>query len=169
MEEIKEFANLDFAMIFCSIFCFIIGFTAMISVIEKLADKLGIELRWKRKQKEEHDLLITTAKNLDSLFKQHEHDMETSNKNDELIRNDLEKLTDMFVDKEINDYRWEIINFASSISDGQRRNKDAYRHCLRTYEKYEEILKKYNLENGEVEISMEIINESYKEKLKNGF
>lgn len=37
------------------------------------------------------------------------------------------------------------------------------------YEDYETILRDNKLENGEVEISMELINESYKEKLKNGF
>lgn len=81
----------------------------------------------------------------------------------------IENLTSLFVDKEIDDYRWEIINFATKVSEGRPCNKDSFKHCLRTYEKYEALLDKYGLENGEVEISMEIINEAYKEKLKNGF
>lgn len=81
----------------------------------------------------------------------------------------IENLTDMFVDKEVDDYRWEIINFATKVSEGKPCNKDSFKHCLRTYEKYEALLKKYGLENGEVEISMEVVNEAYKEKMKNGF
>lgn len=81
----------------------------------------------------------------------------------------IENLTDMFVDKEIDDYRWEIINFATKVSEKKPCNRDSFKHCLRTYGKYEALLDKYGLENGEVEISMEIINEAYKEKLKNGF
>lgn len=81
----------------------------------------------------------------------------------------IENLTDMFVDKEVDDYRWEIINFATKVSEGRPCNKDSFKHCLRTYEKYEALLEKYGLENGEVEISMEIVNEAYKEKMKNGF
>ena len=81
----------------------------------------------------------------------------------------IETLTSLFVDKEIDDYRWEIINFATKVSEDRPCNKDSFKHCLRTYEKYEALLEKYGLENGEVEISMEVVNEAYKEKLKNGF
>jgi hypothetical protein len=84
---------------------------------------------------------------------------------DEKINN----LTDMFVDKEIDDYRWEIINFATKVSEGKPCNKDSFKHCLRTYEKYEALLEKYGLENGEVEISMQVVNEAYKRKLLEGF
>jgi hypothetical protein len=84
---------------------------------------------------------------------------------DEKINN----LTDMFVDKEIDDYRWEIINFATKVSEGKPCNKDSFKHCLRTYEKYEALLEKYGLENGEVEISMQVVNEAYKKKLQEGF
>lgn len=84
---------------------------------------------------------------------------------DEKINN----LTDMFVDKEIDDYRWEIINFATKVSEGKPCNKDSFKHCLRTYEKYETLLEKYGLENGEVEISMQVVNEAYKKKLLEGF
>ncbi len=84
---------------------------------------------------------------------------------DEKINN----LTDMFVDKEIDDYRWEIINFATKVSEGKPCNKDSFKHCLRTYEKYEALLEKYGLENGEVEISMQIVNEAYKKKMLEGF
>jgi hypothetical protein len=81
----------------------------------------------------------------------------------------IEKLTKMFVDKEIDDYRWEIINFATRISDKKPCNKDSYKHCIRTYEKYEKLLDEHGLKNGEVDISMELINESYEQKLKEGF
>lgn len=84
---------------------------------------------------------------------------------DEKINN----LTNMFVDKEIDDYRWEIINFATKVSEGKPCNKDSFKHCLRTYEKYEALLEKYGLENGEVEISMQVVNEAYKKKMLEGF
>lgn len=81
----------------------------------------------------------------------------------------IEALTEMFVDKEIDDYRWEIINFATKVSEEKPCNKDSFKHCLRTYEKYEKLLEKYGFENGEVEISMEVVNEAYKQKLLEGF
>lgn len=85
------------------------------------------------------------------------------------INNALNKLTSMFIDKEISDYRWEIINFATAISEKKPCNKEAFRHCFATYEKYEKILEENGLENGEVTASMEIITETYKKKLLEGF
>jgi len=75
----------------------------------------------------------------------------------------------MFIDKEIDDQRWEILDFASAISAGRRYSKEQFDHVLSIYEKYERILELHNLSNGQVTTSMEVINEVYKEKLKNGF
>ena len=75
----------------------------------------------------------------------------------------------MFIDKSVDDMRWEIINFAAKISEGKPCNKESYKHCLHIYEKYEKLIDENGLMNGEVELSMEIIHQSYKEKLKNGF
>ena len=65
--------------------------------------------------------------------------------------------------------RWEINNFANKVSEGRPCNKDSFKHCIHTYEKYEKLLEENGLENGEVEISIEIVNEAYKQKLKEGF
>lgn len=85
------------------------------------------------------------------------------------INEGLKKLTELFVDKQINDYRWEIINFATALCEKKPCTKEAFKHCFSTYERYEKVLEEYGLENGEVEISMEIINEAYKDKMTNGF
>ena len=141
----------------------------MVSIFEWVIDKLGLETKWIKNRRMEHDLLTKTSQNLLILQEQHEKDVERSDRRDEEISNDIKKLTQMFVDKEIDDMRWEINNFANKVADGRRCNKDSYQHCLKTYQKYEEILHENGLENGEVEISMEFINESYKQKLKEGF
>lgn len=80
----------------------------------------------------------------------------------------IENLTDMFLQKEISDYRWEIINLADKISDGRSVSKECFRHVIATYSKYEEIIEKHGLTNGEVDISMEIIHEAYRKLLKEG-
>ena len=85
------------------------------------------------------------------------------------ISDNLKKLTSLFIDKEISDFRWTIINFATSISSGEKCTQEAYNHCFQTYEKYEKVLEENNLENGQVELSMDVINESYKKRLLEGF
>lgn len=80
----------------------------------------------------------------------------------------IKDLADMLLDKQISDYRWEIINVADKISNGEHVSKECLKHALATYTKYEEIIEKHNIKNGEVAISIEIINETYRELLKAG-
>lgn len=169
MDQIKELTKIDYSMIFISIFVILIGLKAIISLVEWFCTKFGLETKWMRKKREERELLLRTAQGLSDLRKKHDDDNNECIRHDEEIKADLKKLTELFIDKEIDDYRWEIINFATNVSEGKPCNKDSYKHCFRTYEKYEKLLKENGLENGEVEISMEIINEAYKEKMINGF
>lgn len=168
MEAIQELTQINYIALFISIFTALVGIKFVFSLFEWVITKLGLETKWMRQKREEHELLLQTSQNLSILQKKHQEDMNKFEDCDNEIRNDLKKLTDMFIDKEINDMRWEINNFANKISDGKKCNKDSFKHCIHTYEKYEKILKENNLENGEVEISIEIINEAYKQKLKEG-
>ena len=77
----------------------------------------------------------------------------------------INDLKDLFVDKQISDYRWEIINLADKISDGKRVSKETLRHAISTHTKYEQIIEEYGLTNGEVDISIEVINEELKRQL----
>ena len=169
MDAIKELLNINFSYVLISVFVILIGIKAVVSIFEWIIDKLGLETKWMRQKREEHELLIQTSQNLASLQEKHERDIESSDRRDEEIASDIKKLTQMFVDKEIDDMRWEINNFATKVSEGKPCNKDSFNHCIHMYEKYERILEDNGLENGEVEISMELINEAYKEKLKEGF
>lgn len=169
MAEIIELTKIDFSYVFIAVFVILIGIKVIVSLFEWIVNKLGLETKFLKQKREEHELLIQTSKNIINLQKKHEKDIEKSDKQDEELRKDIKSLTDMFIDKQIDDMRWEINNFAIQVAEGKPCNKDSYLHCLRIYEKYESILRQNNLNNGEVEISMELINESYKEKLKKGF
>lgn len=83
---------------------------------------------------------------------------------DEKINN----LTNMFIDKEIDDMRYKILDFASSVSSGRKFNRESYDHILKIYDKYEKILEEHNMENGLVEESIKYIQSSYQDLLKNG-
>lgn len=169
MDEILELTKVDFSSVFIAVFIILIGIKAVVTLLEWVIDKMGLETKWMRKKREEHELLVRTSQNLAVLQEQHKSDMHISDKQDEEMKNDIKKLTDMFIEKEINDMRWEINNFATTVSEGRPCNKDSFKHCIHTYEKYEKLLEEQGLENGEIEISMQIVNEAYKKKLKEGF
>ena len=84
------------------------------------------------------------------------------------LTSSMDKLAAMFLDKEIDDMRWEILNFCTSLSNGKKYNRESYAHVFSVYEKYERILEDNNMENGLVEDSMAFIRERYQEDLKNG-
>ncbi len=169
MDEILALTKIDFSFIFITVISSLIGIKAVITLLEWMIDKMGLETKWMRKKREEHELLVRTSQNLVALQERHKNDMHISDKQDEEMKNNIKKLTDMFIEKEINDMRWEINNFATTVSEGRPCNKDSFKHCIHTYEKYEKLLEEQRLENGEIEISMQIVNEAYKKKLKEGF
>ncbi len=167
MDAIIELTKINFISLFISVFIILIGIKAIVSLFEWVINKLGLETKWMRKQHEEYDLLIQTSQGLAALQKQHEIDVGRSDRRDEEISNDIKKLTALFIDKQINDYRWEIINLADKISSEKTSvSKECLRHAISAYEKYEKIIIENGLVNGEVEISIEIIKEAYQQKLK---
>lgn len=169
MNEIIELTKINFSYVLISVFVILIGIKAVVSIFEWAIDKLGLETKWMRQKWEGHNLLIQTSQNLIALQEKHVEDMKKSDAHDTEMRNDIKKLTEMFVEKQINDYRWEIINLADKIASGNTVSKECYRHAISTYEKYEKIINEHGLVNGEVEISIEIIKEAYQQKLKEGF
>lgn len=169
MEAITNMLQVNFYSTAVSILTLLAGYKATVGLLEFFAKTTGIEFKWMRKKREDHELLINTAKGLRELEEQRKIDVAQSIKHDTAIRGDLAELKALFIDREIDSMRWDIINFSSIVADGKPCNKDSYKHCFRTYEKYEKLLKDNDMTNGEVDISMDIVNESYKEKLKSGF
>lgn len=169
MDSIVELMHVDFPSVFITVAGILIGIKSISSLFEWIFNKLGLETKWMRKSREEHELIVKTSQNLSELQKKHREDMKKSDQYDAEMRTDTQKLTRMFVDKEIDDMRWEINNFATRVSEGRPCNRDSYKHCIHIYEKYEKLLEENNLENGEIEVSMQIIYDDYKRKLREGF
>lgn len=169
MENIVGLTQIDYSLLFISVFIVLIGIKAIVSVLEWMVNLLGLETKWMRRRREEYNLITQTSQNLAALQEKHEKDMTRSDLRDEEISENIKRLTRMFIDKEIDDMRWEINNFAARISEGRPCNKDSFNHCIHIYEKYEKILEENGLENGEVELSMELINNTYMQKLREGF
>lgn len=72
------------------------------------------------------------------------------------------------LDKDIDDIRWELLNFCSALTGGRKYNREAFDHIFRIYEKYEMILKDNKMTNGFVDESMNYVKEVYHKNLENG-
>lgn len=233
MGELKELLKIDWGYVIVAILLFLVCVKFVWSLLDWLLfEKLGIETRRMKQERQEKELLRdtaalakttaelakTTAENLEALQKRHTKDeeefrnnlndyMEESRKDRKALHDEMTKfadnrvndrkqsleiqkelkdsignliesqqdrdekinnLTSMFVDKEIDDLRFKILDFASSISSGVKYNREAYDHILKIYGKYEKILEEHNMENGLVEESVKYIQSSYQELLKIG-
>lgn len=94
MNDIAKLFELDFSSTFLSVFIIIIGMKAIISALEWLFNKCGIEFKWMRKKNDDHDLLINTSDKILHLERQREVDVTESILHDQAIRDDLTKVSD---------------------------------------------------------------------------
>ena len=107
-------------------------------------------------------------KDIKDLKDKHEADTKKYEASHQELIDDVKNLTSIFVEKEIEDMRWEILNFCSALSNGRKYNREAYAHVFSTYERYEKILEENGKENGLVEESMAFIRNQYQKDLENG-
>ncbi|WP_310605614.1 hypothetical protein [Anaerosporobacter sp.] len=168
MDAITNLLELDIISVLFGVFIIITATVSIATVIGKLSEVIGKPVKWVRNKNEDHELLIKTAQNLDALQKDYTESVEQSIRHDDMIRNDLEKLTSMFIDKEINDYRLSILNFSTDLSNGKKISRENYDYIFKVYEKYENILENIGQENGLVNESIHYIREKYHESLKDG-
>lgn len=168
------------------IFIFLAAINYVIELIEKIKNRFGIETKWDKKDRTvekkiaelentvndlKTDLENYKKKNYEEQLGRREQSLDIQKKltqNQEKLESQLSDLHDIFVDKQIDDMRWSIINLATKVSEGKPCNKDSYQHCFKIYKKYEDIIAANHMTNNEVDISMEIIKKSYKEKLLSG-
>lgn len=169
MEQIEQFMSIDFSSFFILCFVFMSGVVGIFTLIGKFSEIIKRPVSWVRKKNEDHELLIKTAQSLNELRVKQEEDTKQSIRHDRMIKEDLEKLTLIIQDKNINDWRYEILDMASAISSGRRYSKEQYDHVIDIHGRYENLLESLGRTNGQVDVSMEVIMESYKEKLKDGF
>lgn len=169
METLEQLRNVDFFGWLIVCFLILSAVIAAYKIICEFLSIIGKPIGTMKQRKADHELLVKTVDDLRELHNKHEEDTRQSIQHDEVIRNELKTLTRMFIDKQIDDMRYEILDFASSLSSGRKYNKEQFDHILKIDEKYKKILEENGLENGQVTVSVEYINEVYKDKLRNGF
>lgn len=151
MDIFTNLSHIDFSLFLLSAFIIISSIIFACEIIEKFSKLIGRPVKWVQNNEKDHLLLTENTRELNEL------------------KGDVKKLTDMFIDKQIDDMRYEILHFASALSGGGEFSKEPFDHILKTYQKYEKILEENHMSNGQVQMSMDVINDIYKEKLKNGF
>ena len=180
MEYLEQ---LGVPMIILYFFVLLAAIKFSIDLIDWVKKRFGIETKWDKKNNTTDKKIAELNKAVESLkkdlenYKKENYEQQLQRReqsfdiqkklteNQEKLESQLTDLHDIFVDKQIDDMRWSIINLATKVSEGKPCNKDSYQHCFKIYKKYEDIIAANHMTNNEVDISMEIIKKSYKEKL----
>lgn len=147
----------------------IAGFIAVVDLVANFFKIIKKPLNMIYEKNEDHNLLLNTIDEIKDLKEKHINLAEKSAIHDEMISQDLKKLTDMFIEKSIDDMRYEILDFASALSSGRVFSKEQFTHVIKIYGKYEKVLEENDMSNGQVTASMEVIHDLYKKKLITGF
>lgn len=90
MSDLINLQNINLFSFLTDAVVIIICFKTVSSLIEWIFTKCGLEFKWMRRKREDHDLLVATVQNLEALQKRHESDVEQSIKHDKAIKNDLD-------------------------------------------------------------------------------
>ena len=89
MEIITELSNINFLSYIIATCVIFVAFKGCVLAFEWIIDFFGIETKWMRKKREEHELLLRTSQNLTALQERHSEDTKQSDEHDERIRNEL--------------------------------------------------------------------------------
>lgn len=142
MEAIENFLKLDIS--FYIQLCFIImsGVISMVTIIGKFSEIIGKPVRWVRQRKDDHELLVSTAQNLKLLQKKQSEDVEQSIRHDELIKDDLSKLSET------------VDNIALTLND--MKEKDNITEVKKLKEKLVAYYNKYKDSDGWTKVEKEV-------------
>lgn len=112
-----------------------------------------------------HQQSISIRDNLAANQHKLEENQDTFMKTLSEITSALSELKADFLDERLERKRWNIINCARNLRNGEFVDLEEYRNVFQDYDTYEEIIQKYNLKNGLVEESIKFIREKYQEFL----
>ena len=173
IQKIHEFGEINVIIIVLLVAALIIALRAG---WEKLLDALGLETKASLRQKTMDEKIARLEDKLKD-FEQSQHDYHAQSitirddlkANQENLQSGINELKSLLIDKEIDDMRWEMLDFANAVMNKRKYNKEQYDHVLDTYAKYERILEENGMENGRVTSSMEFIQDQYKRLMAVGF
>lgn len=157
MEDLQNLFNLDFASIIMGLFIIILGIDKIVSLLKKVKSILRIKFGYEEDKESIEDRI--------SILERHDNWQYKEISKISQCVTDIDK---RMLDKDIDDMRWELLDFCSALTGGRKYNREAFDHIFRIYEKYEMILKDNKMTNGFVDESMNYVKEVYHRNLENG-
>ena len=157
MGSIEKLAQIDYLLVILWFFAILFAAKEIIEIFSYFKKRFRIKTGSEEDKSTIEDRIATLEKHDNWQYKEiTKMSKGIENIETELLDNNLERK------------RKYILDFCSSLSNGQKQNKEAFNNVFKTYKKYEDLLSVHNMENGQAEESMKFISEKYQEFLRNG-
>ncbi len=86
------------------------------------------------------------------------------------VRKELEALRTDITEMKVENWRWNVLDFANSCKNGRRHTIDEWKHCIGQLAEYEDYIERNKLTNGVFEEDARYLREQYQEHcVKNDF
>lgn len=157
MTEIENLLSFDFAPWLMGLFIIILGLDKIIFLFGKIKKTLRIKLGFEEDKETINDRIAVLERHDNWQYREITK-----------ISKGIENIETELLDNNLERKRKYILDFCSSLSNGQKQNKEAFNNVFKTYKKYEKLLSDHNMENGQAEESIKFISEKYQEYLRNG-
>lgn len=169
-QEIQALNEIGWGTVVTALFLLICALPTIWANVSKFVNLFGIETKWSLKKKADDELINELKVRSESS----ENDIAEIKEELKSIVSEFTKqfneLKLMMVNKDIDDKRSDILDFANAVQNNIEYNQEAYDHILfDIYPKYEKILEDNNMENGKVKMSIEWLQKHYAELLETGF
>lgn len=152
MTAIENLLSVDWVAWLLTAFIILFGIVAIAEIIGKISTLIGKPTKWVRQKNNDHEQIKQLV----------EHQKYTDNQMKEMS-DSIKEISEIVLDSQIEKMRWDILDFASSLSNNRAYTREQFSYVFKVYDKYEGILKAHDLKNGEVEESMAVIRERYHE------
>lgn len=181
-DAFEDLIVIDWPSLILSVVTILTSLYVIKSGIEKFCHSFEIETPWMRQKREKEELQQNIQKicaKEEHLESKHNADIEQLKELNSIMCESISDLKKDFatfktgienneIKKNIKKLRWDIINFASGISERKTISLEQYNVIFKDIKEYETLVEKYHLKNGQVESSVEIIQERYEQDLRSG-
>lgn len=174
MTQIEQLAQVDIIGWCVTALLIMTALAAAFKIIEEFSKVIGKPVKWIKGNNDDHEAITTLQTKLSDHIAEATITVEDLRKKDDCFKKEMEKLdnsidrlTNMFVDKQIADMRFDIVDVASAITLGRKYSVEQLTHVIRIYDDYERILKERKMTNGQVDMSIEVIKGEYRRLTQN--
>lgn len=83
------------------------------------------------------------------------------------IRSELKELKNEVTEMKVQNWRWNVLDFANSCKNNRRHTLDEWKHTISQLADYESYIEKHDITNGVFEEDAKYLRESYQEHCRN--